>query len=250
MTQAPKRARPVGETVLSVADATAVEVVQIKLWLLGISPMVWWRLLVPSTCTLRELHGVIQVAMRWEGIHLYQFCLRSCRYGSWELSASSPEVTLAALQLREATRFAYEYDLNIPWRHEVRIEGHLPAEPGKAHPRCIGDNGACPPKDCDGPAGFMAGRSAMLSLEDPDAIAQRSPGGAAREAGWSAEIIGQVVQERRTELLDDEDIRWRLEEAVNRGRAHGHAQGRPFSRRTINARFCNGKRRDLMHQQC
>jgi hypothetical protein len=46
-------------------------VVQLKVWLLGISPMVWRRLLVPSTCTLRELHGVIQVAMGWEGIHLY-----------------------------------------------------------------------------------------------------------------------------------------------------------------------------------
>ena len=55
--------------------------------------MVWRRVLVLDTCTLRELHGVIQVAMRWEGIHLYQFCLRSRRYGSWEVSASSPDVT-------------------------------------------------------------------------------------------------------------------------------------------------------------
>ena len=51
--------------------------VQIKVWLLGISPMVWRRVLVPSACTLRELHGVLQVAMGWEGIHLYQFRLRS-----------------------------------------------------------------------------------------------------------------------------------------------------------------------------
>ena len=57
---------------------------QIKVWLLGISPMAWRRVLVLSTCTLRELHGVIQVAMGWEGIHLYQFCLRAARYGSWD----------------------------------------------------------------------------------------------------------------------------------------------------------------------
>ncbi len=36
---------------------------QVKVWLLGISPMVWRRVLVPDTCTLHELHGVIQVAM-------------------------------------------------------------------------------------------------------------------------------------------------------------------------------------------
>ena len=49
---------------------------QIKGWLLGISPMVGRRLLVPDTYTLRELRGVIWDVMRWDGIHLHQFCLR------------------------------------------------------------------------------------------------------------------------------------------------------------------------------
>ena len=72
---------------------------QLKAWLHGISPMVWRRLLVPGSCTLHGLHSVIQVAMGWEGFHLYQFSLRSRRYGSWELAASSPDVTLATLRL-------------------------------------------------------------------------------------------------------------------------------------------------------
>ena len=50
------------------------------------SPMVWRRILVPLTCTLRELHRTIQVAMGWEGTHLFEFCLRAARYGSWKLS--------------------------------------------------------------------------------------------------------------------------------------------------------------------
>jgi len=45
---------------------------QLKIRLLGISPTIWRRVLVPSSMTLRELHGIIQVAMGWEGIHLYQ----------------------------------------------------------------------------------------------------------------------------------------------------------------------------------
>ena len=53
------------------ADANAI--LQVKVWLTGISPMVWRRVLVPASFTLRELHGVIQVAMGWEGIHLYDF---------------------------------------------------------------------------------------------------------------------------------------------------------------------------------
>ena len=48
---------------------------------------------------------MIQVVMGWEGIHLYQFSLRSRRYGSWEVSASSPDVTVAALKLRKGARF-------------------------------------------------------------------------------------------------------------------------------------------------
>jgi len=43
----------------------AAGVAQVKVWLLGISPMMWRRLLVLDTCTLRELHGVIQVTTGW-----------------------------------------------------------------------------------------------------------------------------------------------------------------------------------------
>jgi hypothetical protein len=122
------------------ADANTV--LQVKAWLVGISPMVWRRVLVPATFTLRELHGVIQVAMGWEGIHLYVFQLRVARYGSWELSASSPDVTLADLRFRKGARLIYEYDLNIPWRHEVRIEDRLEREARKTYPACTGGDGA------------------------------------------------------------------------------------------------------------
>jgi hypothetical protein len=108
---------------------------------------------------------VFQVAMGWEGIHLYQFCLRAARYGSWELSASSPDVTLAALQFRKGARLVYEYDLNIPWRHEVRIENRQQPKVGKAYPACVCGSGACPPEDSGGPAAFMAVRDGLLSLD-------------------------------------------------------------------------------------
>jgi hypothetical protein len=150
----------------SVSDADAI--LQVKVWLIGISPMIWRRVLVPGNCSLRELHGVFQVAMGWEGIHLYQFRLRAARYGSFELSASSPDVTLAALRFRKGARFIYEYDLNIPWVHEVRIEDRLEPEWGKTYPTCIGGDGACPPEDCGGPAGFMAHRHDLLSLDGLD----------------------------------------------------------------------------------
>jgi hypothetical protein len=157
MKRRPKQALAVENPTEPAADADAI--VQVKVWLVGISPMVWRRILVPTTFTLRELHGVIQVVMGWEGIHLYQFRFRAARYGSRELSASLPDVTLAALRFRTGARFIYEYDLNIPWRHEVRIEDQLEPEARKTYPVCTGGAGAYPPEDCGGPESFMDRRN-------------------------------------------------------------------------------------------
>ena len=202
--------------------------------------MVWRRLLVPGSYTLRELHGVIQAAMGWEGIHLYDFQLRAARYGSWELSVSSPDVTLATLRLRQGARFVYEYDLNIPWRHEVRIEDRLGLETGKTYPLCTGGGGACPPEDCGGPESFMAARDDRVSfdaLEDLDTM---------------VEIFQRVVGGDETVLLSDvldQDTRWRLEDALERAKAREAAQGRPFSRRAVNASLRDDEHHNLMHQQ-
>jgi hypothetical protein len=139
--------------------------------LVGISAMVWRRVLVSSACRLRDLHGVFQIAMGWEGLHLDQFSLRATRYGSSELAASSPDVTLAALRLRKGARFLYEYDLNIPWRHKARIEDWLTPVLNAAYPTCAGDSGDGPPEDCDGPAAFMDRRDDLLSSDALDDLA-------------------------------------------------------------------------------
>ena len=55
-------------------------ILQLKVRLLGISPMIWRRVLVPASMSLRELHGVVQLAMGWEGIHLFEFAVRGVRY--------------------------------------------------------------------------------------------------------------------------------------------------------------------------
>ena len=108
----------------------------------------------------------------------------------------------------------------------------------KGHPVCIAGGGDCPPGDCGGPAGFIAGRNAMLSLDSLE------------DLDTMAEIIGEVVLERRMELLDDDDTWRRLERAVERSKARERAQGQAFSRRAVNARFSTGEHLDLMHQQC
>ena len=161
-------------------------VLQVKVWLVGISPMVWRRVLVPASFTLRELHGVIQVAMGWDGIHLYVFRLRAARYGSRELSGSSPDVTLAGLRFRKGARLIYEY---IPWRHEVRIEDRLEREARKTYPVCAGGDGACPLEDCGGPESFMEHRNDWLSFE------------AFEDLDTMVEVLQGVVQKDESEVL-------------------------------------------------
>ena len=177
--------------------------------------MVWRRVLVPASFTLRKLHGVIQVAIGWDGIHLCLFRLRATRYGSCELSASSPDVTLAALRFRKGARFVYKYDLTIPWRHEVRLEVRLAPETGKTYPVCVAGDGACPPEDCGGPGPFMEHRDDILSLDSREDLATM------------ADIIGDAVLERRVEILEDDATRWRLEQGW---RAAGRGNVRRASR--------------------
>ena len=57
----------------------------------------------------------------------------------------------------------------------------------------------------------MHGRDAMLSLDAPD------------DLDTMVEIVGQVALERRPEIFDDDETRWRLERAVERSQARERA---------------------------
>ena len=64
------------------------------------------------------------------------------------------------------------------------------------------------------------------------------------------EVIQQIALKDGSEVLAlDQETRWRLEDALERGTAREQAQGRPFSRRQVNASFRDGEHHNLMHQQ-
>ena len=65
-------------------------ILQLKVRLLRLGPMVWRRVLVPEVMSLRELHGVLQVAMGWDGIHLFEFSIRGVRYSSPNFCGAPP----------------------------------------------------------------------------------------------------------------------------------------------------------------
>ena len=64
---------------------SGAEILEFKIRLNGICPMIWRRVHVPTSMMLCKLHGVFQIAMDWEGIHLFQFNLRAIHFCSSEL---------------------------------------------------------------------------------------------------------------------------------------------------------------------
>ena len=60
----------------------------------GISPMIWRRVQVPASTTLRELHGILQVAMGWDEVHPFLPDVCAVWHGLSELHAANPDVSL------------------------------------------------------------------------------------------------------------------------------------------------------------
>ncbi|MDP9480531.1 MAG: plasmid pRiA4b ORF-3 family protein [Actinomycetota bacterium] len=135
-------------------SASSARIYQPKISLREISPMIWRRLLVSDEITLVELREVIQLAMGWEGYHLWRFTVNGREYGhayGEGLTSEAHETILSDLNLRPRQKFLYEYDSGDCWQHEIRVEETLEPGPRKSYPRCIGGKRACPPEDCGGP---------------------------------------------------------------------------------------------------
>ena len=54
---------------------------QLKVVLLGVSPMIWRGVLIHGDSTITDLHYILQTAMGWSDDHLNQFRFHGKRYG-------------------------------------------------------------------------------------------------------------------------------------------------------------------------
>jgi len=212
------------------------ETYQLKVRLLGISPMIWRRVLVPSSATLRELHGILQVAMGWEGIHLFLFDVYAVRYGSFELHVANPDVSLQQFGLCENERFSYIYDMGDHWEHEVRVEAINPP-PKKTYPVCIGGSGVCPPEDCGGPHGYLERRDEADGYD------------AWKDMGVMTDFLEDVVAANAPDRPVSDFLSDDVEAAMERMVARKPFVEGKFLRGTVNKRFRAGDHRDLMRQQ-
>ena len=148
------------------SELKPAHVYQLKVWLNGISPMVWRRLLVHSDSTIADLHYTIQIAIGWSDVHLNRFHIHGQDFGVYHdggicFSDNPEKVPLSAFDFRTRERFLYEYDFGDEWLHEVRIEKRLPLDSKKTYPVCIDGKHAAPPEDFGGAQAYMQMRQEL-----------------------------------------------------------------------------------------
>jgi hypothetical protein len=148
-----------------------VQILRIKVSLVGARPPIWRRLEVPAGITLAELHRVLQVAFGWHGGHLHQYELPPVGdVRSWAPSepvARNAERRLSLGQMlhEDGDKLIYRYDFGDDWEHAVVLEAHAVAEPAVDYPRCTGGRRNAPPEDCGGIPGYA---QLVEALDDPD----------------------------------------------------------------------------------
>jgi hypothetical protein len=125
---------------------------QLLITLHEVYPPVWRRVHVRADTPLSTMNEVMQVAMGWEGRHLW-------RFGPWLFDRVNgeytPTSTLSDLLDQPGQAIGYLYDFGDQWEHRIELE-KIVARPrtGTILPRCSAGKRACPPEDSGGPSGY------------------------------------------------------------------------------------------------
>ena len=95
-------------------------ILRLKIRLLGISLVIWRRVPVPECVSLRELHGVVRLAMVGKASTCSSPLFTAC--DTPDLSGMSTDVPLSDLRFRRDARFRYVCDAFSKWDHKIRVE--------------------------------------------------------------------------------------------------------------------------------
>ena len=138
----------------------SIQVYQLKISLLGISPSIWRRIHIRSDSNISDLHYTIQLSMGWSDQHLNRFIIYGKEYGVSHIGGTmfqdDPEkITLNLFNFKLRDRFQYEYDFYDSWMHEIRLEKIIEYIPRETYPVCVSGSGGIPPEGCGGVWAFM-----------------------------------------------------------------------------------------------
>ena len=149
-------------------------VARVRITLDRIRPLIWRRVDIPLTMSLKGVHEVIQAVMLFDDHHQFDFHVEIDgvvrRYGIPDpdglveiLDAKSTK--LGMLIDHGTSEIAYCYDFGDNWQHRLVIQGVSDADPKVEYPKFVDGKRRAPPEDVGGTLGFSEFTKAM---RDPD----------------------------------------------------------------------------------
>ena len=176
----------------------------VRMELRHIRPKIWRRVDVPLSATLVDLHEIIQAAMPWDEMHLWEFMIRRESYGipikddpfGWGFEViDAAGVRLKDLTDRGIKRFSYTYDFGDDWVHDLSVGVVRTGKANIDYPALVGGARRCPPEDV---GGVWAYSQFLEKIGDP------SHKDHAEMAEWYDEVYDESFD---PEDMDEEYIR-------------------------------------------
>jgi hypothetical protein len=137
------------------ADAIVTLRIEIKY----IEPLIWRRVAVRTSMSLKGLHTVIQATMGWLDYHLWDFVVDQGKYGVPDPERphvkNAATTKLATILASGITEFDYVYDFGDNWEHRILVEKLSSTDPDAKYPGFLGGERRCPPEDSGGPPGYF-----------------------------------------------------------------------------------------------
>jgi hypothetical protein len=161
----------------AIRSSPAGSILQLKVRLPGISPIIWRRVLVPASA--RSGSSTVSSKLRWARKAAISMRFRSAPFAMAATSSASHRRRwgLESARFRENAKIIYVYDTGAWWQHEIRIEDRIEAEARKALSALHRGAGACPPEDCGGTEGYQhAARKPQASMRSMWGFARRGDG--------------------------------------------------------------------------
>jgi len=160
---------------MNAATASPEQIATLRIELLDTDPLIWRQVEVPTSISLKTLHNIIQAAMGWFDMHLWEMRLGGQVYGlpmdedfGAEPRLDGAKVRLSQILRPRKTVIDYTYDFGDSWDHRLILTNVRLAEPGTAYPRYIAGERPAPPEDCGGIPGFYTALEARADPSHPD----------------------------------------------------------------------------------
>jgi hypothetical protein len=152
----------IGTVTLGISIMTSNErIARLLVKLDHIEPVIWRRVEVPITTSLKGLHDVIQAVLLFQDYHLFEFNAGGKRYAvpdpEWDMGRetyAARNVRIGTLVDRGITTFNYTYDFGDDWQHSITVEAVTDADPAVEYPRFVDGERRAPPEDVGGLPGF------------------------------------------------------------------------------------------------